>query len=65
MQNRINKATSKEAFSGGMAEAQGRYGYGQATIRKIAEDAGAVIRIGRTVRYNFSKMDRYLEGKSE
>lgn len=46
-----------------------RYGFGKNTIRKIAEDAGSIIRIGKCVRVNFTILDRYFDelaaGKGE
>ena len=65
MQSRKTTTMTAETRCGSMAEAQARYSYGQATIRKIAEDAGAVIRFGRTVRYNFAKIDKYIDSISE
>ena len=38
---------------------------GQATARKIAEDAGARITIGRRVLYSVSKIEKYLEAIAE
>ena len=38
---------------------------GQATARKIAEDAGARITIGRRVLYYVSKIEKYLEAIAE
>ena len=40
MQSRKTTTMTAETRCGSMAEAQARYSYGQATIRKIAEDAG-------------------------
>lgn len=65
MQKRRVIITDKTQISGGMEEAQARYGYGRATIKHIAEDAGAIIRIGRTVRYNFQKIDAYINSLSD
>ena len=38
---------------------------GQATARKIAEDAEARITIGRRVLYSVSKIEKYLEAIAE
>lgn len=38
---------------------------GQSTARKIAEDAGARIIIGRRVLYCVSKIEKYLEAIAE
>ena len=41
-----------------------RYGVGRNTMRKIAEDAGAVVRIGKSYLINVSKVDRYMDSLS-
>lgn len=41
-----------------------RYGVGRNTMRKIAEDAGAVVRIGKSYLINVSKVDRYMDALS-
>jgi hypothetical protein len=50
--------------SGSLDEACTRYGLGQATMRRVAEDAGAVIRIGRRYLVNFTRVDLYLDSMS-
>ena len=66
MQSRRKVVTNTAVVKcGSMAEAQARYNYGQATIRQIADEAGATIRFGRTVRYNFTKIDKYLDELSK
>lgn len=41
-----------------------RYGFGRNSMRKIAEDAGAVIKIGKSVRINFTILDKYMDALS-
>ena len=41
-----------------------RYGVGKNTMRKIAEDAGAVVRIGKSYLINVSKVDKYMDSLS-
>lgn len=41
-----------------------RYGFGRNRMRKIAEDAGAVIKVGRSVRVNFTILDKYFDALS-
>lgn len=41
-----------------------RYGVGKNTMRKIAEDAGAVVRIGKSYLINISKVDKYMDALS-
>lgn len=42
-----------------------RYSMCWATILKIAEDARAVVRYGRSVFVNFTKLDAYFDALSE
>ena len=48
--------------TGRMPEAQQRYSIGRETVRKIADAAGATIRINGITLYDFGKIDAYLEG---
>lgn len=54
-----------ELFTGKLEQACHRYGLGKNTMRHIAEEAGAVIRIGKCYLINFSKVDIYLDSLSE
>lgn len=60
-----NLAEIAEARTGGLEEACARYGLGKASMRKVAEDAGAVIRIGKRYLVNFVKVDSYMNSISE
>ena len=42
-----------------------RYGFGRTTMRRVGEDAGAIIRLGKSVLYNFTKIDKYLDSISQ
>lgn len=42
-----------------------RYGVGRNTMRQIAEQAGAVIRIGRNYLIDFPKVDKYLDALAD
>jgi hypothetical protein len=42
-----------------------RYDLGKGTMRKVAEDAGAIIRIGKIYLINFSIVDAYLDSISQ
>lgn len=55
---------AKNMVTGGIEEACARYGLGKATMRKVAEDACAVIRIGRCYLINFQKVDLYMNSIS-
>ena len=54
-----------EMKSGKIDRACQRYDLGRNTMRRIAEEARAVIRIGRIYLINFSKVDAYLDEISE
>lgn len=58
------KNTELDQKSGTLEQAGLRYGFGRNTMRKVAEDAGAIIKIGKCVRVNFSIMDKYLDSLS-
>ena len=45
----------------GSNDAQCRYSLGYATIRKIAEQENAIVRIGRRTLYNREKLDAYFD----
>lgn len=45
-----------------LQEACNRANVGKATMRRIAEEAGAVMKIGRLYRINWEKVSQYLEG---
>ena len=55
----------QEVKTGGIDEACTRYCLGKATMRKVAESANAVIRIGKRYLINFEKVDRYLNSISD
>ena len=62
---RTENAIAAAAMSGDMYAARNRYpGYGRDTLMRIAREAGALIRIGRRVMFNFRKMDVYLDSIS-
>ncbi len=66
MQMRSKTTVSdKEIKTGGIDEACARYGLGKASMRKVAEDANAVIRIGKRYLVNFEKVDLYMNCISE
>lgn len=52
--------TREEAVTGGIAEACSRYGLGKASMRRVAEDAGAVVRVGRRFLIHYGRVDAYL-----
>jgi len=60
---RLNKSQTTTMF-GDYRTARERYELGRTGIAKLAEAAGARVTIGRSVRYDLRKMDRYLEEHS-
>lgn len=51
--------------TGKIQQACVRYGLGATTMRKLAKEVGAVVRIGKCYLINFSKMDEYMDKMSE
>lgn len=51
--------------TGKLEQACMRYGLGKNTMRKVADEAGAVVRIGKCYLVNFSKVDAYMDSISE
>ncbi|MGN0323617.1 MAG: DUF6462 family protein [Oliverpabstia sp.] len=54
-----------EMRTGKLEQACMRYGLGKSTMRKVADEAGAVVRIGKCYLVNFSKVDAYMDSISE
>lgn len=66
MQKRILCSESAtEVKTGKIDQACARYGLGRNTMRKTAQDAGAIIRLGKCLLINFSKVDAYMDQMSE
>lgn len=42
-----------------------RYGIGKTSMRQVAADAGAEIKIGKSYLINFTKVDAYMDSISE
>ena len=57
--------TPEQMKSAPIPEACQRYGVGRDTMRKIAEDANAIIRIGKCVLVNYTKVDTYMDAISQ
>ncbi len=56
----LTRNTNVEQYSGTVEQAVMRYGFGRNTMRRIAGEAGAIIKVGKCVRVNFAVMDKYL-----
>ena len=57
--------TGNDVKTGGIDDACARYGLGKANMRKVAEDAGAIIRIGKRLLVNYAKVDTYMNSISQ
>ena len=62
MQKRVtNNENDFNVKSGRIEQACARYGLGRNTMRKVAGEAGAEIKIGKCYLINFSKVDAYMD----
>ncbi|MCD8396690.1 MAG: DUF6462 family protein [Lachnospiraceae bacterium] len=50
-----------DARTGKIEQACMRYGLGRNTMHKVADEAGAVIRIGKCYLVNYAKVDAYMD----
>lgn len=57
--------TAAAAKTGRIEQACARYGLGRNTMRNVAEQAGAVIKIGRCYLVDFHKVDAYMDSLSK
>lgn len=55
---------SKEIRTGRINEACARYSVGANTMRKYADEAGAVIRLGKCYLIDFNIMDAFMSSKA-
>lgn len=53
-----------EQKTGTLEQAGLRYGFGRNRMRTIAEDARAIVKIGKSVRVNFTVLDKYMDSLS-
>lgn len=60
----LTKSNEFEQKTGTLEQAGLRYGFGRNRMRTIAEDAGAIIKIGKSVRVNFTILDKYMDSLS-
>lgn len=62
MQKRaMSNENQTEVKAGRIEQACARYGLGKNTMRKVANEAGAEIKIGKCYLINFSKVDAYMD----
>lgn len=62
--NRILPDTETGARTGTLEAAAARYGLGRNSLREVAKQAGAVVKIGRRVIINYAILDSYLDSIS-
>lgn len=64
--NKRNCVSNVEAMrTGRIDDAVLRYGVGRNKMREIGKQAQAEIRFGRTILYNFKRIDEYMDSISE
>lgn len=56
-----NLSNDVEQKSGDLEQSCFRYGFGKNTMRKLAEEAGALFKYGKCTRVNFTIMDSYID----
>ncbi len=62
---KFKTSEAAEVKTGKIEAGCARYGLGRNTMRKVAEDANAVVRIGKCYLLNFTKLDKYMDDLSE
>ena len=65
-EKRMKKGNSKSKITntskyGKVSECQELFRMGRDTVRRIAKEAGAIVRVGRTVNVDIQKMIAYIE----
>lgn len=60
MRKRTTEA-AENALAGSLEEVCARYAIGAYTAKKIGAEAGAIVRVGRLVRFYYPKMDKFFE----
>lgn len=63
--NRRQGSTETAVKTGRMTEAVKRYGVGKTTMRRLAAEAGAAVKVGRSYLIDFGVMDRYMDTMRE
>ena len=62
---RVPEKRNIDIKTGKLDDACARYNLGRNSMRRVAEDAGAVVRIGRSYLVNFDKVDSYMDALAE
>ena len=53
------------AVTGRIKDACARYNIGETAMRRLAKEAGACIKVGRSFLISYPKVDAYLESKMQ
>ena len=61
MYKRKSTNTCESQITGRLNDACARYAVGKTTMRKIAKEAGAFIKVGSAALIHYGKVDKYLE----
>lgn len=61
MRKRRNTQQSENSRFISLDQATGRYALGMNTMRRLAQEAGAVTRVGRRVLISVERLDKYLD----
>lgn len=59
--NKPTERSTPDIKTGRIRQAMARYSLGRNTVRSLAQDAGAVVKVGRVCLYDFEKMDAYID----
>ena len=59
--NKPTERSTPEIKTGRISQAMARYSLGRDTVRNLARDAGAVVKVGKVCLYDFEKMDAYID----
>ena len=57
---KLKNIDSEKSIIGNLEIAQQRYSLGASTIRKLAEQCDATLKIGKSLRFDFKKLDAYI-----
>lgn len=58
--NKRTELSNPVLRTGRIKDAMARYSLGRETIRNVAKEAGAIIRVGKVCLYDFERLDRYF-----
>lgn len=62
---KVDTVDLNQVFNLNKEQAKSRYNIGDTKLRMMAEDAGAIVRVGEKVLYSRTRMDKYFENMAE